>query len=246
MDLIKLSDTNKDFPVDSRDLHEFLEIETPHSMWAQRKCEDLQENLDFITDLLESGGRPIKVFHLTIDAAKHCSMMERSEKGRMIRQWFIEREKQASKPMSPTELALWSAQRLVDQERALKAQEERLTKVEKAVSYESIHQMVQDSLVEETINEFPKECVKLEMIRETVFNDISEAIISKYLVHVNHPTKEYKFKMDDNILRSVTVFETRGLVDLYNRFRAESIYQKTTPKNVQFYHPIVGNYRVKR
>jgi len=242
MDLIKLSETNKDFPVDSRDLHQFLEIQTHHKDWASRRLADFTESEDFCSIL--SGLE--KIFMLTVDTAKHLSMLERSDKGKVIRQWFIEREKQASKPMSPTELALWSAQRLVDQERAIKAQEERLSKVEKAVSYESIHQMVQDSLTEETINEFPKECVKLEMIRETVFNDISEAVISKYLTHVNHPTKEYKFKMDDNILRSITVFETRGLVDVYNRFRAESVYQKTTPKNVQFYHPIVGNYRVKR
>jgi len=57
MDLIKLSDTNKDFPVDSRDLHEFLKVETSHSTWMQRKCDDLQEGLDFLTDLKESGGR---------------------------------------------------------------------------------------------------------------------------------------------------------------------------------------------
>lgn len=244
MDLIKLSDTNKDFPVDSRDLHQVLEVKSEHYHWINRRLEDMSEGLDYIVVIRDVSSE--KDFMLSEDTAKHFALMEKNEKGKQVRAWFIQREKQASKPMSPTELALWSAQRLVDQERALKAQEERLSKVEKAVSYESIHQMVQDSLVEETINEFPKECVKLEMIRETVFNDISEAVISKYLTHVNHPTKEYKFKMDDNILRSITVFETRGLVDVYNRFRAESIYQKTTPKNVQFYHPIVGNYRVKR
>jgi phage anti-repressor protein len=217
MDLIKLSDTNQAFPVDSRDLHKVLEVKSEHYHWISRRLNDLEENSDYhVTD--DVSGE--KIYSLTEDAAKHFALMEKNEKGKMVRQWFIEREKVASRPMSPTELALWSAQKLVDQERALKAQDERLSKVEKAVSYESIHQMVQDSLVEETINEFPRECVKLEMIRETVFNDISEAVISKYLSHVKHPTKEYKFKMDDNILRSITVFETRGLVDVYNRFRA--------------------------
>ena len=249
MDLIKLSKTNKEFPVDSRDLHKFLEVETPHSIWMQRKCEDLQEGLDFTTDLLESRGRPTKVFHLAIDAAKHCSMMERSDKGKQIRQWFIEAEKKLRNEialLTPTEMLIRSAQLLDTHEKELKRQSLRIDVVERNTSYESIHQMVQDSLVEETINEFPKECVKLEMIRETVFNDISEAVISKYLSHVKHPTKEYKFKMADNILRSITVFETKGLVDIYNRFRSESIYQKTTPKNVQFCHPVVGNYRIKR
>ena len=246
MDLIKLSETNKEFPVDARDLHAFLAIETPCSIWIQRKCEGLEEGLDFVTNLLESGGRPIKVFNLTIDAAKHCSMTERSPKGKQIRQWFIEREKLASKPMSPTELALWSAQALVDQERRLKEQEVRLVEVEKAVSYDSIHQMVQDSLEEETINVFPRECSKLETIRETVFVGISTSIISQFLNYLKHPTKEYKFKMADNVLRSITVFSNHGLVDAFNRFRSESMFQKTTKQNDQYYHPIVGNYRIKK
>lgn len=245
MDLIKLSDTNKDFPVDSRDLHEKLSVQTAHSTWIQRRIEDYQEGFDYLSTLEGSE----KVFLLSLDLAKNCAMLEKNEKGKQIRQYFIEAEKKLRNEvalLTPTEMLIRSAQLLDAHEKELKRQSLRIDAIERSASYESIHQMVQDSLIEETINEFPKECVKLEMIRETVFNDISEAVISKYLAHVNHPTKEYKFKMDDNILRSITVFETRGLVDIYNRFRAESVYQKTTPKNVQFYHPIVGNYRVKR
>lgn len=242
MDLIKLSETNRQFPVDSRDLHEALNVATPHTMWIQRRLEGFEVDTEYLTELLG----PEKVFYLSLDVAKHVAMLERTEKGKQVRQWFIEREKQIGKPMSPTELALWSAQLLVDQEKRLKEQEKRLTEVEKAVSYDSIHQMVQDSLEEETINVFPRDCSKLETIRETVFVGISTSIISQFLNHLKHPTKEYKFKMADNVLRSITVFSNVGLVDAFNRFRAESMFQKTTKQNDQYYHPIVGNYRIKK
>ena len=204
MDLIKLSETNKEFPVDSRDLHKVLEVKSEHYHWINRRLEDMVEGIDYIDVTRDVSSE--KDFMLSEDTAKHFALMERNDKGRQVRQWFIAREKQVSKPMSPTELALWSAQLLVDQERRLKEQDERLSKVEKAVSYESIHQMVQDSLVEETINEFPKECVKLEMIRETVFNDISEAVISKYLSHVKHPNAF--------IQKSLEIIQERNLKEL--------------------------------
>lgn len=242
MDLIKLSETNREFPVDSRDLHEAMNVSTSHSTWIQRRLEDFVEPFDYLSNL----EGPEKVFYLSLDVAKHVAMLERTEKGKQVRQWFIEREKQIGKPMSPTELALWSAQLLVDQEKRLKEQEKRLTEVEKAVSYDSIHQMVQDSLEEETINVFPRDCSKLETIRETVFVGISTSIISQFLNHLKHPTKEYKFKMADNVLRSITVFSNVGLVDAFNRFRDESMFQKTTKQNDQYYHPIVGNYRIKK
>lgn len=243
MDLIKLSETNKEFPVNSKDLHRVLDVKSEHGHWILRRVDGLTEGYDFVVIRDES---PEKFYMLTEDTAKHFALMERNEKGKQVRQWFIEREKQVGKPMSPTELALWSAQLLVDQEKRLKEQEKRLTEVEKAVSYDSIHQMVQDSLEEETINVFPRDCSKLETIRETVFVGISTSIISQFLNHLNHPTKEYRFKMADNVLRSITVFSNVGLVDAFNRFRAESMFQKTTKQNDQYYHPIVGNYRIKK
>lgn len=253
MDLQLINENDKTgFPVDSKILHKGLAIDTYHSTWIARRLEDFVEGQDFLSVLEESGGRPEKVFMLTVDAAKHIAMMERTDKGKEVRQYFIEVERKAKRPMTQIELAMWSMQRLVDQEKqllaqqeALEKQEKRITAVESSASYESIHKMVKDSLIEETINVFPENCSRLEVIRETVFNGISEAVISKFLTHINHPTKEYKFKMADNILRSITVFSNIGLADAYNRLRAESIYQKTTKKNVQFTHPIVGNYRVK-
>lgn len=244
MDLIKLSEDNKEFPVDSRDLYKALQVRSEHYHWIARRLDLFVEDEHYVVRDVSSE----KVFMLSLNTAKHFAMLEKNDKGEQVRQWFIQKaeEKSSAPQITSNQMFLHIAQQMVEQEKRALEQERRLSQVERAVSFESIHQLVQDSLKEETINVFPRDCSRLESIRELVFTGISEAVISKYLHHINHPTKEYTFKMEDNVLRSITVFDNNGLADAYNRFRSESVYEKTTPKNIQFKHPVVGNYRVKR
>jgi phage anti-repressor protein len=87
--------------VSARELYEFLKIDTPLHKWIIRMIEylDLEENIDYIvTDKIVqnsslSGGRPSKEYFLTIDAAKEISMLQRSEKGKEARKYFIECER---------------------------------------------------------------------------------------------------------------------------------------------------------
>ena len=59
-------------------------------------CEyGFSEGTDFSTFLSEStGGRPKTNHAMTLDMAKEISMIQRSEKGKQARQYFIEVEKQ--------------------------------------------------------------------------------------------------------------------------------------------------------
>lgn len=87
--------------VSARELYEFLEVDTPLHKWIIRMIEylELKENIDYIvTDKIVqnsglSGGRPSKEYFLTLDAAKEISMLQRSEKGKEARKYFIECEK---------------------------------------------------------------------------------------------------------------------------------------------------------
>lgn len=84
--------------VDARELHTFLEINTEFRKWIVRRIEEygFTDGLDFRSFLTESsGGRPSKEYALSIDMAKELSMVERNEKGRQARQYFIECERQA-------------------------------------------------------------------------------------------------------------------------------------------------------
>ncbi len=85
--------------VDARELHRALGIGRDFSNWIRSRVGDLQlqkgsdyevfakpgENLD--------GGRPRSEWIVTLDAAKHIAMAERSDRGREIRSYFIACEK---------------------------------------------------------------------------------------------------------------------------------------------------------
>jgi phage anti-repressor protein len=86
--------------VNARDLHEYLEVGKDFSTWIKNRIEEFkfQENQDFIVFHNSgenlSGGRPKIEYHITLDMAKHLSMVERNDQGFKARQYFIRCEKQ--------------------------------------------------------------------------------------------------------------------------------------------------------
>lgn len=98
--------------VSARALHDFLESTDRFSKWWQRMVSyGLAENVDFTTvkkfTVVNQGGKKeIGDYLLTIDAAKHIAMVQRSEKGKQARQYFIDVEKLYLKTLSnkPTEV----------------------------------------------------------------------------------------------------------------------------------------------
>lgn len=99
-ELIKV-DYSADRPtVSARELHEFLEVETPYHKWFPRMADyGFLEGQDFWTFLSEStGGRPAQDAQLTIDMAKEICMLQRNEKGKQARQYFIQLEKDWNSP----------------------------------------------------------------------------------------------------------------------------------------------------
>lgn len=85
--------------VSGRELHEFLEIGTPYHKWMPRMLEyGFIEGQDFVTVgqkcPIANGGYQEKTDHaLTLDMAKELSMIQRNEKGKLARQYFIRCEK---------------------------------------------------------------------------------------------------------------------------------------------------------
>ena len=84
--------------VNAKELYEFLEVRSKFADWIKNRIADydFQENQDFITlsKNLENGGRTIE-YYITLDMAKELSMVERNDKGREARKYFITCEKLA-------------------------------------------------------------------------------------------------------------------------------------------------------
>ncbi|GAA5110912.1 antA/AntB antirepressor family protein [Bartonella jaculi] len=90
--------------VNARELHTFLEVKTSFKDWIIRRIQDckFKEGYDFCSFLSESsGGRPSKDYHLTLDMAKHLSMIERNDKGHEARQYFIKCERLLKQVATP-------------------------------------------------------------------------------------------------------------------------------------------------
>lgn len=82
--------------VDARTLHRFLEVDAHFKDWIARRIAeyDFQEDEDFCSFLSKSGGgRPRREYSITLDMGKELAMVERNEKGRQARRYFIECEK---------------------------------------------------------------------------------------------------------------------------------------------------------
>ena len=115
----------------ARDLHQFLEIGSEFSHWFKRMCEyGFSEGTDFSPFLTESsGGRPAQDAQLTIDMAKEICMLQRNERGKQARQYFIQLEKDWNSPEKVMARALQIADKRI---RALEVANAELT-VEKQI-----------------------------------------------------------------------------------------------------------------
>ena len=85
--------------VSARELHAFLEVGKVFAAWIQERIEQygFSQGVDFEvfsnSGNNPKGGRPSNEYAITLDMAKELSMVERNEKGRQARRYFIECER---------------------------------------------------------------------------------------------------------------------------------------------------------
>lgn len=91
---------NQEPCVSGRTLHEFLEVKTAYKDWMPRMIEyGFVEGEDFSSFLSEStGGRPSVDHVIKMNMAKELCMIQRTERGKQARQYFIEVERKFNSP----------------------------------------------------------------------------------------------------------------------------------------------------
>ena len=106
-ELIKVHYDNTDRPtVWARDLYDELVVPTPYDKWFDRMCKyGFVENVDFVTVdkkvYRADGAEMPQTQHdhqITIPMAKELCMLQRTEKGKQMRQYFIAVEEQWNSP----------------------------------------------------------------------------------------------------------------------------------------------------
>ena len=136
-ELVKVNYEDNNRPtVMGRELWEALEVGSNYTTWFSRMCEyGFKEPNDFKTCFpkLESethGGQNKTDHQLTLDMAKELCMIQRTEKGKVFRQYFIEVEKAWNSPEMVMTRALKIAQCQLDSVKAINLQLETTVKVQ--------------------------------------------------------------------------------------------------------------------
>ena len=92
----------------ARELHAFLEIQTRYNDWIKNRISEYGfiQDEDYLVITERTNGRPRKEYHITLDMGKELGMVERNERGRQIRQYFIRCERTLKALQQPQQLAL--------------------------------------------------------------------------------------------------------------------------------------------
>lgn len=102
-ELIPLANKDGIQAVMGRDLHQFLEVKTSYKDWFPRMVAyGFEETKDYALKIEHTpspAGMKEKLNHIiSLDMAKEISMIQRTDKGKQARQYFIECEKKARAP----------------------------------------------------------------------------------------------------------------------------------------------------
>lgn len=119
-------------------MHEFLEVKTSYKDWFPRMVEyGFTEGTDFCSILSEStGGRPATDHAIKLDMAKELAMIQRTEKGKQARQYFIQIEKDYNSPEKIMARALQIAEKELSTLRLeCKVQSQQIAELKPKASY---------------------------------------------------------------------------------------------------------------
>lgn len=194
VELVPIREHNGKQAVSGRDLHEFLQIGRDYTTWFKQMCEyGFTEGVDYLTTSGEVyhktgenlGGRPRIDHALTIDMGKELGMIQRTDLGRRIRQYFIEVEKRAVS--APRELDRRQLALMV-----IEAEDARVAAEQRAIEAESFKANIElnDGL---TVRDFHKKYFSEH--RETDVNEFFYArglLIDERNKRVNPETGEKK------------------------------------------------------
>ena len=220
-ELIKVNINENQEPVISgRELHEKLEIETPFRIWFPRMCEyGFSENIDYTPYIFvhPKNNQETIDYILKLDMAKEISMIQRNEKGKQIRKYFIEVEKEFNSPDKIMARGLLIADKTIKEQKTLISNLE--YKIEKDKNKVEFYNDVVDSTTTFEISKVAKMLNFIQVGRNNLFEILREQGI---LQRDNTPYQNY---VDRGWFRLIETKYTKPNGDVQLNYKTV-VYQK--------------------
>lgn len=197
------------------ELHEVLGVKSRYREWIDRRFADIDavENEDFeAAEISAPSGQTKKDHIIKLDTAKEMAMLERNEKGKQVRRYFIQIEKKY-KENSLTDLS--------PELRAVIVVDKRITKVEEKVEHLEYDIPLYGSEADELCNHVKRKGVDMlggkesnaykdTKIRSAVYSDIYNQIKREFGLYDDKGRyKSYK------ALKRRYIYDAHELVDAY-------------------------------
>lgn len=202
------------------ELHEILKVKTPYKDWSTRRLNDIDaiENEDFqAAQICAPSGQTKKDHIIKLDTAKEMAMLERNEKGKQVRRYFIQVEKKYKEKKTFPELSGLSVelQAIIMQDKKIQKIENRMDKLEYdiplyASEADEISNHVKRKGVE-MLGGKVSNSYKDTRIRSTVYTDIYNQIKREFGLYDDKGRyKSYK------ALKRKYIYEAHEVIDTYN------------------------------
>lgn len=200
------------------ELHKVLGAPSVYREWAKRRLTDIdaEENEDYTTVEIStvSGGAPRKDHIIKLDIAKEMAMLERNEKGKQVRRYFIAIEKKYKEGVS-------DLSGLSTELRAVIVVDKRVTKIENRIDRLEYDIPLYGAEADELCNHVKRKGVEMmggkesnayrdTKVRAAVYTDIYNQIKREFGLYDDKGRfKSYK------ALKRRYIYEAHELVDCY-------------------------------
>lgn len=197
------------------ELHEVLGVKSKFADWIKNRLNDCEavehEDFETFSKILEKG-RPSIDYIIKLDTAKEMAMLERNEKGKQVRRYFIQIEKKYKEN---------TFENLSPELRAVIVVDQRITSVEKKVEHLEYDIPLYGSEADELCNHVKRKGVDMlggkegnaykdTKIRSAVYTDIYNQIKREFGIYDD----KGKFKSYKSLKRRY-IYEAHELIDAY-------------------------------
>ena len=234
-DLINVTlNENQEPVVLGRQLHKVLNVNSNYTTWFERMTEyGFTEGQDFLPHLEKStGGRPKQDHVLKLDMAKEIAMIQRTDKGKEVRQYFIQVEKDFNSPEKIMARALKIADRkIISLEHKNEALQLELEEARKQTDYLDLILQTKDMLTTTQIaQDYGMSANKFNQILKQV--GIQRKVNGQWILYTKYQGKGYIASRtfdyvgkDNKVHSKITIVWTQlGRRFIYEKLKDNDIY----------------------